>query len=37
MKDNLVIIIGRQAGSGGKRIGELLAKELGIKCYDKEL
>ena len=37
MKDNLVITIGRQAGSGGKKIGELLAKELGIKCYDKEL
>ena len=37
MKDNLVITIGRQAGSGGKKIGELLAKEFGIKCYDKEL
>ena len=37
MKDNLVITIGRQAGSGGKKIGELLAQELGIKCYDKEL
>ena len=32
MKDNLVITIGRQAGSGGKKIGELLAQELGIKC-----
>ena len=37
MKDNLVITIGRQAGSGGKKIGELLAKEFVIKCYDKEL
>ena len=37
MKGNLVITIGRQAGSGGKKIGELLAKELGIKFYDKEL
>ena len=26
MKDNLVITIGRQAGSGGKKIGELLVR-----------
>jgi len=37
MKDNIVITIGRQLGSGGKKIGELLSKELGIPCYDKEL
>ncbi len=34
---NLVITIGRQYGSGGAEIGKLLAKELGIKFYDKEL
>ena len=37
MSDNLVIAIGRQCGSSGKVIGQKLAEELGIKCYDKEL
>ena len=37
MKGNLVVTIGRQCGSGGKRIGEAVAERLGIKCYDKEL
>lgn len=37
MKGNLVITIGRQCGSGGKRIGETVAERLGVKCYDKEL
>lgn len=32
-----IITIGRQYGSGGKEIGEKLAKELGIPLYDKEL
>ena len=32
-----VITIGRQYGSGGREIGEKLAAELGVKCYDKEL
>lgn len=36
MQGNLVITIGRDAGSGGRTIGAMLAKELGIKCYDKE-
>lgn len=34
---NLIITIGRENGSGGRYVGEKLAKELGIKCYDKEL
>ncbi|MDR1763396.1 MAG: cytidylate kinase-like family protein [Dysgonamonadaceae bacterium] len=34
---NYVITIGRQLGSGGKAVGEKLANELGISCYDKEL
>ena len=37
MMDKIVVTIGRQYGSGGKKIGEMLAKELGIPCYDKEL
>lgn len=36
-KDNFVISIGREFGSGGKYIGEELAKRLNIKCYDNEL
>ena len=32
-----IITIGRQAGSGGREIGEKLAKEFGIKYYDREL
>ncbi len=31
------ITIGRQYGSGGREIGEKLAKALQIKCYDKEI
>ncbi len=34
---NFVISIGREFGSGGRRIGQLLAEELGIPCYDKHL
>lgn len=37
MNGNLVITIGRQCGSGGKRIGQRLAEVMGVKCYDKEL
>lgn len=33
----LVITISREYGSGGHRIGELLAQRLGVKLYDKEL
>jgi len=34
---NTIITIGRQFGSGGKEIGEKLAKAFDIPCYDKEL
>lgn len=37
MKDNFLIVIGRQYGSGGRRIAKMLAEELGIICYDKNL
>lgn len=32
-----IITIGRQYGSGGREIGQKLADDLGIKCYDSEL
>lgn len=32
-----IICIGREYGSGGREIGEKLAQELGIPCYDKLL
>jgi cytidylate kinase len=32
-----ILTIGRQLGSGGKQIGEILSHKLGIPCYDKEL
>ena len=37
MHNHFTINIGRQFGSGGKSIGERLAKRLGVKLYDKEL
>lgn len=37
MKNNYTITISRQFGSGGREIGDALAKALNIKCYDKEL
>ncbi len=37
MDKNIVISIGRQFGAGGRRVGQALAKELGIAYYDKEL
>ena len=37
MTDRFVVTIGRQYGSGGKIIGEKLAKALGVPFYDKEL
>lgn len=37
VKDNLIITINREYGSGGRYVGTLLAKKLGIKLYDKDL
>lgn len=34
---NTIITIGRQFGSGGREIGETLAKEMGIPFYDRDL
>ncbi|MGC4018533.1 MAG: cytidylate kinase-like family protein [Muricomes sp.] len=35
--EHTVITIGRSYGSGGRTLGKLLAKELGINYYDREL
>ena len=37
MKKNLVITISREFGSGGREIGERVAKELNIPFYDREI
>lgn len=37
MDNRFVINIGRQLGSGGKEVGEKLARSLNISFYDKEL
>jgi cytidylate kinase len=37
MKNNYIINIGRQLGSGGREIGLKLSSRLGIPFYDKEL
>ncbi|MDO4518958.1 MAG: cytidylate kinase-like family protein [Eubacteriales bacterium] len=34
---NSIITIGREYGSGGRQIGQEVARYFGIKCYDKEL
>lgn len=35
--DRMIVTIGRQFGSGGRSIGEKVAKKLGVPFYDKEL
>ena len=37
MRTPLIITIGREYGSGGREIGELVAKRLGIAYYDKKI
>lgn len=37
MSKKIIITIARQFGSGGREIGEIVAKKLGIPLYDKEL
>lgn len=37
IKDKFVISIGREFGSGGKYIGQELAKRLNVKCYDVDI
>ena len=35
--DHIVITIARSYGRGGRTLGKLLAKEMGINCYDREI
>lgn len=35
--ENVVVTIARQYGSGGKTIGAMLAKEMGVNCYSQEI
>lgn len=37
MGQNVIITIARQHGSGGRAVGKLLAREMGIECYDRKL
>ena len=37
MKNQMIISIGRECGSGGHELGELLAAHYGIKLYDRNL
>ncbi len=37
MKQNVVITIARQYGSGGRTVGKMLAEKLGIAYYDRDL
>lgn len=37
MQDRFVIAIGRQLGSGGRAVGEAIARRLGIRLYDRQL
>lgn len=37
MNQKIVIAINREYGSGGRTIGEMLSKDLGIHYYDKEI
>ena len=34
---NIVVTVARQYGSGGKTIAAMLAKEMGINCYSREI
>lgn len=36
MKDQIIITLGREHGSGGYYIADMVARELGIKLYDKD-
>ena len=37
MGKKIIITIGRQLGSGGREIGQMLSERLGIPFYDKEI
>lgn len=37
MKNHTLITISRQYGSGGKEIAEMVAAQLGVRCYDRQI
>lgn len=37
MEPNTYITITRQYGSGGKEVAEIIAKKLGLRCYDRKV
>lgn len=37
MEKHIVITISRQYGSGGKEIAEIVAKKMGVRCYDRQI
>ena len=37
MSEHLIVTIARQHGSGGRSIGKMLARQLGVECYDRKL
>lgn len=37
MRKNTIVTISRQYGSGGKEIAEILAKKMGVRCYDRQI
>ena len=37
MKENTLITITRQYGSGGREISEILAKRMGVRRYDRKI
>ncbi|MDE6010412.1 MAG: cytidylate kinase-like family protein [Muribaculaceae bacterium] len=37
LSSDLIVVVGRQFGSGGRKIGRMLADEFGLAYYDKEV
>ena len=37
MRKNTIVTISRQYGSGGREIAEILAKKMGVRCYDRQI
>ena len=37
MKEQIIVTVGREHGSGGHYIAKLMSEKLGIKLYDKEI
>lgn len=37
MRKNTIVMISRQYGSGGREVAEILAKKMGVRCYDRQI